>query len=61
MIKTLGKMLLLAAKSKEIRSRFGKISKGKRLLLRDKVASKYIGYILVAGQKPKACKADTTT
>ena len=54
MIKTLGQMLLLAAKSKKIRSRFGKISKGKRLLLRDKVATKYIGYILVVGKKP-AC------
>jgi ubiquinone/menaquinone biosynthesis C-methylase UbiE len=52
LIKTLGKMLLLAAKSKKIRSRFGKISKGKRLLLRDKVTSKYIGYILVIGEKP---------
>ena len=52
LIETLGRMLLLAAKSKKIRSRFGKISKGKRLLLRDKVASKYIGYILVVGKKP---------
>jgi len=52
LIKTLGRILLLAAQSKKIRSRFGKISKGKRLLLRDKVASKYIGYILVVGKKP---------
>ena len=52
MVKTLGQMLLLAAKSKKIRSRFGKISKGKRLLLRDKVATKYIGYVLVVGKKP---------
>jgi len=52
MIKTLSQMLLLAAKSKKIRSRFGKISKGKRLLLRDEVAIKYIGYILVVGRKP---------
>ena len=52
LIKMLGRMLLLAAKSKKIRSRFGKISKGKRLLLRHKVASKYIGYILVVGKKP---------
>lgn len=52
MIKTLGKMLLLAAKSKKIRSRFGQISKGKRLLLRDKVATKYIGYVLVVGKRP---------
>ena len=52
MVKTLGQMLLLAAKSKKIRSRFGKISKGKRLLLRDKVATKYVGYVLVVGKKP---------
>lgn len=52
MIKTLGQMLLLAVKSKKIRSRFGKISKGKSLLLRDKVAAEYIGYILVVGRKP---------
>jgi len=51
LIRTLGKMLLLAAKSKKIRSRFSKISKGKGLLLRDKVATKYIGYILVVGEK----------
>jgi len=52
MIKTLGKMLLLAARSKKLRSRFGKISKGKRVLLRNKVATRYIGYILVVGKKP---------
>ncbi len=52
LIKILGKMLLLAAKSKKMRSRFGKISRGKQVLLRDKVATKYIGYILVVGQKP---------
>jgi len=51
MVKTLCKMLFLAAKSKKIRSRFGKISKGKRLLLQDKVATKYIGYILVVGRR----------
>ena len=51
LIKTLGRMLLLAAKSKKIRSRFGKISRGKRLLLRDEVATEYIGYILVVGKK----------
>jgi len=52
LIKTLGRMLLLAARSKKIRSRFGRISRGKRLLLRDKVAAEYIGYILVVGKKP---------
>jgi len=52
LIRTLGRMLLLAARSKKMRSRFGKISRGKRLLLRDKVAAEYIGYILVVGKKP---------
>jgi ubiquinone/menaquinone biosynthesis C-methylase UbiE len=51
LIKTLGKIVVLSAKSKKLRSRFGKISKGKRLLLQDKIASNYIGYILVAGRK----------
>ncbi len=45
-------MLVLALRSGKIRRRYGKISKGKRVLLRDKVASKYIGYILCAGVKP---------
>ena len=52
LIKTLGEILLLVARSGKLRSRFGKISKGKRLLLRDKVATKYVGYILVVGKKP---------
>ncbi len=53
LFKTLWKMLYLAIKSKKIRSQFGKISKGKRLLLRDKNAAKYIGYILIVGEKPE--------
>lgn len=51
LVKTLTEVLLLAAKSTKLRSRFGKISKGKQLLLRDKVAAEYIGYILVVGKK----------
>ena len=51
-VKILGKTLLLAAKSKKFRSRFGKISRGKRVLLRDKIVTKYVGYILVVGEKP---------
>ncbi len=47
----LWKMLVLALKSGKIRRRYAKISKGKRVLLRDKVASRYIGYILCAGVK----------
>jgi ubiquinone/menaquinone biosynthesis C-methylase UbiE len=51
-ISTLWDMFVLALKSKRIRQRFGKISRGKRVLLRDRVASKYIGYILGVGKKP---------
>jgi len=51
-IKTIWEMLVLALRSKKIRQRFGRISRGKRVLLRDKVASKYIGYILCVGKKP---------
>jgi ubiquinone/menaquinone biosynthesis C-methylase UbiE len=50
-ISTLWEMLVLALKSKRVRQRFGKISRGKRVLLRDRVASKYIGYILGVGKK----------
>ena len=48
----LWEMLVLALRSGKIRRRYGKISKGKSVLLRDRVASKYIGYILCAGMKP---------
>jgi len=48
----LWEMLVLAVRSGKIRRRYGKISKGKRVVLRDRVASKYIGYILCAGVKP---------
>jgi ubiquinone/menaquinone biosynthesis C-methylase UbiE len=48
----LWEMLVLALRSGKIRRRYGKISKGKSVLLRDKVASRYIGYILCAGRKP---------
>ena len=48
----LWEMLVLAVRSDKIRRRYGKINKGKSVLLRDKVASKYIGYILCAGMKP---------
>lgn len=48
----LWQMLVLAVRSGKIRRRYGKISKGKRVLLRDRVASRYIGYILCAGVKP---------
>ncbi|UCD73381.1 MAG: methyltransferase domain-containing protein, partial [Candidatus Bathyarchaeota archaeon] len=52
LIKTLWEMLVLALKSKKLRRRFGMISRGKRLLLRDNEVSKYIGYILGVGKNP---------
>jgi ubiquinone/menaquinone biosynthesis C-methylase UbiE len=48
---TIWEMLKLAMRSKRIRKRMGLISKGKRILLNDRVASKYIGYILCVGNK----------
>jgi ubiquinone/menaquinone biosynthesis C-methylase UbiE len=48
---TIWEMLMLAMRSKRIRKRMGLISKGKRILLNDRVASKYIGYILCVGNK----------
>ena len=51
--KTIWEMLVLAARSKKIRQRMGLISKGKRILLNDRVASKYLGYILCVGQKSR--------
>ena len=48
----LWEMLVLAFRSGKIRRRYSKISKGKSVLLRDKVASKYIGYNLCAAVKP---------
>jgi ubiquinone/menaquinone biosynthesis C-methylase UbiE len=51
-LKTLWEMFILALKSKKLRRRFGMISRGKRLLLRDKEASRYIGYLLGVGKNP---------
>jgi len=52
LIGILWETLVLAVRSGKIRRRYGKISRGKSVLLRDRVASKYIGYILCAGVKP---------
>jgi len=51
LIGTLWEVLVLELRSRKMRERFSKISEGKRVLLRDKVASKYIGYILCSGRK----------
>ncbi len=49
---TLAELAVLAARSSKLRKRMATISKGKGVLLRDKIASKYIGYILCVGTKP---------
>jgi len=49
---TLAELAVLAARSSKLRKRMATISKGKGVLLRDKIASKYIGYILCVGAKP---------
>jgi len=42
----------LALKSKKIRARYGKLNKGKHVMLSDKQTSKYFGYVLGVGRKP---------
>ena len=45
-------VIKLGLRSKKIRARYGKISKGKRILLNDPTSSKYIGYVIGVGKKP---------
>ena len=51
LIGTLWRILVLALKSGKMRERFGRISKAKSVLLRDRVANRYLGYILCVGKK----------
>lgn len=44
-------ILVLGLKSGKMRKKFGNISKGKRVLINDKVTSRYIGYVLGFGKK----------
>jgi ubiquinone/menaquinone biosynthesis C-methylase UbiE len=48
---TLWRMFILALRSGRMRERFAKIGEVKGVLLRDKVASRYLGYILCFGRK----------
>ena len=52
LMRTLAELAVLAARSSKIRKRLATISKGKSVLLRDKTARKYVGYILCVGTKP---------
>jgi hypothetical protein len=51
LVGTLWGVLVLALRSRKMRERFGKIGEAKSVLLRDKVASSYMGYILCVGRK----------
>jgi ubiquinone/menaquinone biosynthesis C-methylase UbiE len=48
----LWKTAALGLRSKKIRERYGKINRGKRVMLSDKKTSKYFGYVLGVGKKP---------
>jgi ubiquinone/menaquinone biosynthesis C-methylase UbiE len=45
-------MISLGLRSAKIRRLYGKINRGKRVLLWDKTVSNYIGYIICSGRKP---------
>jgi hypothetical protein len=51
LVGTLWRVLVLALRSGKMRERFDKISEVKGVLLRDKLASRYMGYILCVGRK----------
>jgi ubiquinone/menaquinone biosynthesis C-methylase UbiE len=46
------RMIGMALRSKKIRDRYRKISRGKRVMFNDRKTSKYFGYILGTGRKP---------
>jgi len=52
LFKLLWRTYSLALKSKKIRTRYSRMSKGKNVMLRDKKTSKYFGYVLGTGKKP---------
>ncbi len=51
-MKTIWEMIVLALKSKKIRHLIGLISKGKEILVNDRVVSRYAGFILCVARKP---------
>ncbi|NIU85073.1 MAG: methyltransferase domain-containing protein [Candidatus Thorarchaeota archaeon] len=46
------RMSILALRSKKIRDRYRKISRGKRVMFNDRETSKFFGYVLGTGRKP---------
>ena len=53
---TLWRMIVYMLRSSRMRERFIKIGKAKRVLVQDKVTSKYLGYILCVGRKASSTK-----
>jgi ubiquinone/menaquinone biosynthesis C-methylase UbiE len=51
LISILWRTAVLGLRSKKIRNRYGKMNKGKRVMLRDKKTSKCFGYVLGVGKK----------
>jgi ubiquinone/menaquinone biosynthesis C-methylase UbiE len=51
LLKTMGRLIKYAWKSKKLRKRFGLLGKAKRILFRNKEAKKYIGIIICVGKK----------
>jgi hypothetical protein len=51
LVGTLWMTFILALRSGKMRGRFAKIGEAKGVLLRDKVANRYLGYILCIGRK----------
>ena len=51
LLRILWRTYSLALKSKKIRTRYGKMNRGKNVMFRDKQTSKYFGYVLGVGRK----------
>ena len=51
LISLLWDVAVLGLRSKKIRQKYGEMNKGKRVMMRDKESSKYIGYVLGVGKK----------
>jgi SAM-dependent methyltransferase len=52
LISLLWRVIKLGLRSEKIRTRYRKINRGKRVLIRDPTSNKYIGYVIGVGQKP---------
>ena len=51
LISSLWQVVKLGVRSGKMREKFGRMSKGKRVLLNDRETAKYVGYVLGVGRK----------